>query len=53
MLYASDSMPVELIKAYNALDKSVDAAYNYKGKKDDVARVAFLFERYQQFISEQ
>jgi len=29
----------------------VDAAYQYKGSKDDAARVAFLFERYQQLTS--
>ncbi|NOQ34622.1 MAG: hypothetical protein GQ569_01845 [Methylococcaceae bacterium] len=46
-------MPIELIKAHNALDKAVDAAYNYKGKKDDAARVAFLFERYQHLINKQ
>jgi len=36
-------MPPNLVKAHNALDKAVDAAYGYKGKKDDAARVAFLF----------
>ena len=43
-------MPADLIKAHNALDKAVDAAYGYKGKKDDAARVAFLFERCQELI---
>ncbi|NOS74131.1 MAG: hypothetical protein HOP36_06260 [Methyloglobulus sp.] len=39
------------------LDKAVDAAYGYKpnkaegSKKDDAARVAFLFERYQQQLA--
>jgi hypothetical protein len=47
MLYAKEGMPADLVKAHNALDKAVDAAYGYKGKKDDAARVAFLFERYQ------
>ncbi|MDQ7089738.1 MAG: hypothetical protein Q9M50_03725 [Methylococcales bacterium] len=50
MLYAKEGMPADLVKAHNALDKVVDAAYGYKGKKDDAARVAFLFERYQELI---
>lgn len=51
MLYAADAMPADLIKAHHALDKAVDAAYGYKGSKDDAARVAFLFERYQQLTA--
>lgn len=50
-LYDPLSMPPELVKAHVALDKAVDAAYQYKGGKDDAARVAFLFERYQQLTS--
>ncbi|MGZ8160557.1 MAG: class I SAM-dependent DNA methyltransferase, partial [Methylobacter sp.] len=58
-LYASGNMPTGLLKAHNQLDKAVDAAYGYKsapsraegGGKDDAARVAFLFERYQALIS--
>jgi len=50
MLYAKEGMPAELVKAHNALDKAVDATYGYKGKKDDAARVAFLFERYQELV---
>ena len=66
-LYASGNMPTDLLKAHNQLDKTVDAAYGYKpvlskveeaalsraegGGKDDAARVAFLFERYQALIS--
>jgi len=49
-LYHPLTMPPNLVKAHNALDKAVDAAYGYKGKKDDAARVAFLFERYQELI---
>ncbi|MDO9052052.1 MAG: hypothetical protein Q8S46_00830 [Methylotenera sp.] len=29
----------------------MDAAYGYKGANTDAARVAFLFERYQQITS--
>ena len=50
-LYDPLSMPPELVKAHAALDKAVDAAYQYKGGKDDAARVAFLFGRYQQLTS--
>ena len=41
-------MPAELVKAHAALDKAVDAAYGYKGGKDDASRVAYLFGLYQQ-----
>jgi hypothetical protein len=51
MLYAKDNMPADLLKAHNALDKTVDAAYDYKGGKDDAARVAVLFERYQKLTA--
>lgn len=51
IMYTANNMPAELVKAHNNLDKAVDAAYNYKGKKDDAARVAFLFERYQELIN--
>lgn len=46
-LYDPLTMPVELHKAHQQLDKAVDAAYGYKGPPDDAARVAFLFARYQ------
>jgi hypothetical protein len=52
-LYASGNMPTELLKAHHQLDKAVDAAYSYKGGKDDASRVAFLFERYQQRLTKQ
>jgi len=50
-LYHSLSMPPNLVKAHKALDKAVDTAYSYKGKKDDAARVSFLFECYQKLIN--
>ena len=50
-LYDPTAMPPELSKAHAALDKAVDAAYQYKAGRDDAARVAFLFERYQQLTS--
>jgi hypothetical protein len=50
-LYDPLTMPVELIKAHEANDKAVDAAYGYKGNKDDTSRVAFLFKLYEQATS--
>ena len=50
-LYAAGNMPTDLLKAHNALDKAVDAAYAYTGGKDDAARVAFLFEQYQKLTA--
>ncbi|MFI3190994.1 MAG: N-6 DNA methylase, partial [Methylococcales bacterium] len=50
-LYAAGNMPIDLLKAHTALDKAVDAAYDYKGGKDDTARVAFLFEQYQKLTA--
>lgn len=42
------SMPPELVKAHQALDRAVDAAYGRTNFKTEAERVAFLFERYQQ-----
>ncbi len=50
-LYAAGNMPTDLLKAHAQLDKAVDAAYGYKGGKDDAARVAFLFEQYQKLVA--
>jgi hypothetical protein len=50
-LYAAGNMPIDLLKAHAQLDKAVDAAYDYKGGKDDASKVAFLFEEYQKLVS--
>lgn len=50
-LYNPLTMPANLVKAHNELDKAVDSAYNYKNAKDDAARVAFLFEKYQELVA--
>ncbi|NOU41389.1 MAG: class I SAM-dependent DNA methyltransferase [Methylotenera sp.] len=50
-LYDPLTMPVNLLKAHQVLDKAVVAAYGYKGANTDAARVAFLFERYQKITS--
>jgi hypothetical protein len=46
VLYNPSTMPPALIKAYQKLDKAVEAAYG-KTFNDDSQRVAYLFELYQ------
>jgi hypothetical protein len=50
-LYDPLSMPPELVKAHQALDRAVDAAYGKTNFKTEAERVAFLFERYQQLTA--
>lgn len=54
-LYDPLSMPPALVKAHQALDRAVDAAYAPSGGKktwaSDAERVAFLFELYQRLTS--
>jgi|CXWL01.1.fsa_nt_gi hypothetical protein len=50
-LYDPLSMPPELSKAHQKLDRAVDAAYGKKNFASEAERVAFLFERYQGIIS--
>lgn len=50
-LYDPLTMPPILLKAHQSLDKAVDAAYGKKSFPTEVARVAFLFELYQKYIS--
>ncbi len=51
IMYSANNMPEELLKAHKKLDAAVDSAYNFTGKKDDAARVAFLFEKYQELVA--
>jgi hypothetical protein len=44
-------MPPELVKAHQALDRTLDAAYGKTTFKTEAERVAFLFERYQQLTA--
>ncbi len=46
-LYDPLTMPPDLLKAHQRLDRSVDAAYGRRDFKTEAERVAFLFERYQ------
>ena len=50
-LYDPLTMPTDLVKAHQKLDKAVDAAYGYKGATTDSARVAFLLALYQRLTS--
>ena len=44
-------MPPALVKAHQALDRTVDAAYGKRSFASDAERVAFLFELYQRYTS--
>jgi hypothetical protein len=50
-LYDPLTMPPKLLKAHQRLDKAVEKAYG-KSFVDDAARVAYLFELYQQLSGE-
>ncbi|MFA5548514.1 MAG: DNA methyltransferase [Porticoccaceae bacterium] len=50
-LYDPLTMPPLLLKAHQALDRAVDAAYGRSGFKSEAERVAFLFELYQRYTS--
>ena len=51
-LYRPDAPFTRLHQAHRALDKAVDAAYGYKGGRDDGSRTAFLFALYQKAAAE-
>ena len=50
-LYDPLTMPPVLLKAHQALDKAVDAAYTRRKFKTEAERVAFLFELYQRYTA--
>ena len=50
-LYDPLTMPPELVKAHNNLDRAVMAAYGMKGMKSETEIVSLLMERYQQLVS--
>ncbi|NVO00677.1 MAG: hypothetical protein HXX17_15280, partial [Geobacteraceae bacterium] len=50
-LYDPLTMPPELVKAHQQLDRAVDAAYGKSSFATEAERVAFLFERYQQLTA--
>jgi|GEM_PF-1243286 len=50
-LYDPLTMPPDLVKAHQTLDKVVDKAYGRTNFTTEAERVAFLFERYQQLVA--
>jgi hypothetical protein len=50
-LYDPLTMPPVLVKAHQALDRAVDAAYGKRDFRSDAERVAFLFTLYQRYTS--
>ncbi len=50
-LYDPLSMPPELVRAHQTLDRAVDAAYGKRSFASEAERVAFLFELYQAITS--
>ncbi len=51
LLYNPNTMPAELVKAHADLDRAIDAAYEYRGGREDASRVAFLFGLYQRLAA--
>lgn len=50
-LYTLDSMPPELVKAHNKLDRAVDMAYGKTGFGREAERVVFLFDLYKKIVT--
>lgn len=50
-LYSPLTMPAELTRAHQALDRAVDASYAVDGFANDALRVSFLFGRYQELVA--
>jgi hypothetical protein len=50
-LYDPLTMPPELLKAHQALDKAVDKAYRKEPFTSERARVEYLFEQYQKLTA--
>lgn len=50
-LYDPLSMPPDLLKAHQALDKAVDACYRSQPFQDDEKRIEFLFDLYEKYTA--
>lgn len=50
-LYNPLTMPPELVKAHNELDKAVDLAYRPQPFANETKRIEFLFELYDKYIN--
>lgn len=51
ILYNQETMPADLTKAHNELDKAVDACYGKKSFASDAERMEFLFNLYEQYTA--
>lgn len=51
-LYNPLTMPAELVKAHNELNKSVDAAYSKQIFSTEAKRMEFLFELYEKYTAD-
>lgn len=51
ILYNPETMPADLTKAHNELDKAVDACYGKKSFTSDAERMEFLFNLYEQYTA--
>jgi hypothetical protein len=51
-LYNPLSMPAELVKAHNELDKAVDQAYRSQPFTSEAKRMEFLFELYEKYTAD-
>lgn len=51
VLYNPETMPADLTKAHNELDKAVDACYCKKTFTSDSERMEFLFDLYEQYTT--
>ena len=52
-LYDPNTMPVDLLKAHEKLDRLVERGYRRESFTSDSVRVAFLFELYQKLTTPQ
>ena len=50
-LYDPLTMPADLFKAHNELDKAVDLAYGKTNLKNETERMKFIFELYESYIN--
>lgn len=51
-LYEPVTMPPKLVKAHQQLNKAVDLCYRSQKFVDENSRISFLFDKYQEYISE-
>ena len=51
-LYDPNTMPSDLLRAHQKLDRDVEKAYRAKPFADDADRVTFLFERYAELTAD-